>query len=73
MTKGTKAPAPDRLLALPGEPTLDEVIRRLPTRLTDAELDAVIEHDRMERAAWLTKEEKKAAKKAAKAEAQDGE
>ena len=58
---------PSSLLNLPGEPTLDSVIARHPVKISDAELDAVIAHMRAERAEWLTKEQKREARKEAKA------
>lgn len=66
-----KPKEPERLLDLPGTPTLDSLIARLPTRLSDQELDSIIAHDRAARAEWLTKEEKREAKKRSKEEAQE--
>ena len=50
------------------EPTLDEVMRRLPKDLTQADREVMVKQSRRERALWEEKSSKAAAKKAAKKE-----
>lgn len=50
------------------EPTLDEVMKRLPGELTKADRKVMVREARRERALWETKSEKAAAKKAVKRE-----
>jgi len=53
----------DETLAVPGATTLDECLRRAPTLLTDADLDAIISASRAERAQFQVKAEARDARR----------
>ncbi len=50
------------------EPTLDEVMKRLPKDQTQADREVMVKQARRERALWEEKSKKAAAKKAVKRE-----
>jgi hypothetical protein len=53
----------DETLAHPGATTLDECLRRAPTLITDADLDAIIAASRSERAQFQIKAEQREARR----------
>jgi len=54
------------------DPTLDEVLNRLPKELTQADLEVMVDRSRQERALWETKEAKAKARKAEKKAVEGG-
>jgi len=60
MTTQTKANPIDQTLTVPGATTLDEVLRRAPGTVTDADLDIIIAHSREERTRFQIKGEERA-------------
>ena len=52
----------DETLETPGATTLDECLKRAPSLITDADLDAIIAHSRAERARFAMKAEAKEAR-----------
>lgn len=53
----------DETLAIAGATVLDECLKRAPSSISDADLDAIIAHSREERARFALAKDKKEAKK----------